>query len=134
MSITVNSLRDHRILHILFTDSWGLADLRSMTATIRTYLDQVEDKTHCIVDLSRPRSIPPGILLQFRDSLLVDHPKSGEFAVVFGTPAVRTFAELAFRLAHFTRVRFFGTEDAAWAYIRSIVASEDNLALSNSAQ
>ncbi len=128
MAVTVDSQKDHRILHIAFTDPWGLAELRSMSDTIRTYLDQANGKTHRLLDLSRPRSIPPGILLQFRDSLVLGHPNNGEFAVVFATPPVRTFAELAFRLAHFTRVRFFGSEDAAWAYLRSVIAADSDLA------
>lgn len=134
MPITVETQRDHRILHVALSDPWGLVELRSMSAALRTYLDQVNHKTHRLLDLSRLRSVPPGTLLHFRDSLVLDHVNNGEFAVIFGTPAVRTFAELAFRLAHFTRVRFFSTEDAAWAYLRTVLAAENDQSRSDPAQ
>jgi hypothetical protein len=134
MPIRVDSQIDHRILQLSFSEPWGLAELRTMSETIRTYLDQANHPTHRLINLSRPRSIPPGILLQFRDSLVLGHPRNGEFAVIFSTPPVRTFAEIAFRLGHFTRVRFFATEDAAWAFLRSVFAAEDDLARSDSSK
>jgi hypothetical protein len=134
MPIRVDSHKDHRILHVSFSDPWGLVDLKLMSEALRAYLDQAKDTTHRVLDLNHPRSIPPGILLQFRDSLVLGHPNNGEFAVIAGSQAVRTFAELAFRLGHFTRVRFFSTEDAAWAYLQSVLAATDDLARSDSSQ
>ena len=134
MPIQVNSHKDRRILHLMFTDPWGLSDLRPMSDMVRMYLDQAGQPTHRLLNLSKPRTIPPGILLQFKDSLALNHPKNGEFAVVFGTPPVQTFAELAFRLAHYSRVRFFSTEDAAWTYLQSVIAAEDDLARTDSSK
>jgi hypothetical protein len=123
MPISVNLSEDRRILHITFNDPWGIADLRSALVATGNYLDAASHNLHRLVDVSRSRRIPPGILPQLRDSFALDHRNNGEFALVGGTTAIRTYVELALRLAHIDRARFFDTEEAAWIYLRTVIAA-----------
>ncbi len=131
MPVLVEHYTDGRILRLTFTEPCGLLDLKLMAAAVQSYLAETTHKVHRLIDVSPIENIPPGILLPFRDSLILDHLNNGEFAVISSTMTGRTFVELAFRLACVTRVRFFDSADAALQFLARKVAEENGNARRN---
>ncbi len=123
MPITLNLVDDGWILHYIDSDPWTAGELLDLNVVTEKYYRDTTHKIHTLTDASKLRTVPSGIL-RARNVPNLSHPNSGEIAIVGAAILVEKISSAMFRIAHFTRVKFFGTEPEAWAYLRDIISRE----------
>src|SRR5258708_37810750 len=125
MPISMQQHDNGRILHYIYTDTWGMRDLEALRPQEKKLFDQATHKIHVLVDAHAIRSAPPGIFKE-RKHVIVTHPNSGFIAVVGAPALIQVLSHQLFKLAHYERVRFFSVaeEPQAWDYLRSLDVGE----------
>jgi len=124
MPASVELRENGRVLYYVFTEPWTLDDMRAVTRKARPLYDAARTKVHVLFDARGMSSLPSG-LLTARNNPDVRHPNSGHIAMVGASPLVHMIAETITRISRFNRIKFFQTEDEAWAYLRQVIADED---------
>lgn len=126
MAIDVDFLENGRIVRVTFSEPLTMADVREAFKKDQLHRDAATNgrKIHALINTQAIRRLPPGVLEGRRSPSLV-HPTSGQVVVVGASPFARTISETVFRLVRFERVQFLDSVDEALAYLRSMIAEED---------
>src|SRR5260221_6479999 len=124
MPITVENREDGRVRYFVITDPWVTNDLVSLYPADRAYRDNAHFTVHTMMNISKMKQIPPGLLAVRVDAPAFFHPHSGYLLMIGAGMFPRVMAETIFKLAHYDRARFFETEEEGWAFIQKVLANE----------
>ncbi len=123
MPASIELCEDGRILHYVFTGPWTLDDMVVVTPQGKAYYDQSSHKIHVLLDVTQARRVPPGVLTA-RNNPDLTHPNSGHIVVVGASGVVKAMGDLIVKAIGTRKVSFHENVDAAWAYLRSLIAEE----------
>ena len=129
MPASFEAREDGHVVFINFSDPLTVGDLYTMFKQDKAHRDQFHQKhpdrkVHLVADSRELKAVPQG-LLQARQSPSLNHPTSGQIAVIGARNLVRALTEAIFRLTRFDRAVFFDNEEDAMAYIRQVIANGD---------
>jgi hypothetical protein len=125
MPASVELCENGRILHYVFTDPWTLAEMDAAAAKAIEYYDKADRKLYVLLDARRMRNVPPGVLRAARTNPDIRHRNSGQIAIVSAAKLVEVMGQTIMRLTHSSKAKFFPEEQAAWVYLRELIAKED---------
>lgn len=125
MPVTLETRENGRVQYYQGTDPWSMKELANLYVNDQSYRDSVNFRVHTMMDLSRCRTLPQGVLSGRTGAPGLDHPRAGYVVLVGFNRLAQALGEMALRLKRFPRARFFDTEEAAWAFLRDVLANED---------
>jgi SpoIIAA-like len=119
-------LRDNgRILQVTFTDPWTVKEMTDHFPEAQQYYDSATHKIHMLIDMQSRVGTQGALRARHAPGLV--HRNSGFIAVAGANALARTLGETVFRLARFDRAKFFDNQEAALAYLRQLIASEETV-------
>lgn len=124
MPITVETREDGHVRYFVITDPWRTSDLIAQYPSDREYRDSVDFTVHMVMNVSKMKQIPPGLLVARKDAPALSHRRSGNLVMIGAGGFARIMAETIFKLAHYDRALFFDSEEEGWQYIRQAIAEE----------
>jgi hypothetical protein len=86
--------------------------------------DQSPFVVHSLIDVTRTRSLPQGIM-RGRSNSSLSHPKAGLMVIVGANMLVKTISNVVAKLAKFDRMIFLDSEEKGWEYLRSKIEREE---------
>lgn len=126
MPIHFELCENERVMYVKISDPWEAADMMALYPIQKEYLDKSTQKLHTLLDMTGAHQMPKNVLRARYNAPSVNHPNSGELALVSTNMLVRSLADIGFRIIQFQHVRFFTEVDAAWKYLRDTIADERN--------
>jgi hypothetical protein len=123
MPTTVALIEDGHIIHYVFADPWTLDDMVLITREGKHFYDRSDHKIHVLLDVSRTRKVPPGILTA-RNNPDMTHPNSGHIAIVGAAGIIKAIGELIVKTTNMSKIGFYTSEQEAWVYLRQLIAKE----------
>jgi hypothetical protein len=124
MGVKLNFYENNRVIELVVQDPWTITELTSLYPEEEHVYATAKHTVYTLVDLTAMQKIPPEALWHRRSPNVVN-PRSGQIVIVGASPFAVAMAETAFRVMRFRRVKFFTTPDAAWNYLREVLADED---------
>ena len=128
MPVTVENREDGHVRYYVVTDPWKTSDLTAHYPGDRAYRDSVDFTVHMVMNVSKMKQIPPGLLAARKDAPALRHHRSGYLIMIGAGGFARVMAETIFKLAHYDRAVFFDTEQEGWDYIRKVLAEQKVMA------
>ena len=125
MPASVELTENGRILHYVFTDPWTIAVMDAVALKATQFYDKADRKLYVLLDARRMRNVPPGVLRAARTNPDIRHKNSGQIAIVAAAKLVEVMGQTIMRLTHSSKAKFFPQEEAAWTYLRELIAKED---------
>jgi hypothetical protein len=126
MPIHFELCENNRVMYVRISDPWEASEMTALYPTQKTYLDLATRKLHTLLDMTDAHQMPKNVLRTRLNAPSVNHPNSGELALVSSNMLVRSLADIGFRISQFQHVRFFTNVDDAWNYLRGAIADERN--------
>src|SRR5439155_7135382 len=123
MPVKQELIENGRILQVTFTDPWTVNEMTALFPQAQQYYDNAHQKIHMLIDM-QSRYGTQGAL-RARQAPGLFHRNSGQIAVAGANALARSLGEAVFRLARFSRARFFDSEADALAYLRQVIAGEE---------
>ncbi len=124
MPISFTIREEGHVFYLVFVDPWTKEDLLKLYEQEQHHIEQSPFQVHSLVNLFQAQHFVQGTLRISRHRGGMDDPRRGRVAVVGASNFLRNLTELIFRTARSNRLRFFVTEDDAWAYLRQIIREE----------
>src|SRR5687767_12776037 len=124
MPIHFELCENDRIMVIRISDPWEAGNMTALYPTQQEYLDKTTQKLHTLLDMTGAQQMPKNVLRARYNAPSVNHPNSGELALVSNNMLIRSLADIGFRIIQFQKVRFFTQVDEAWNHLRSLIAEE----------
>ena len=121
MPVSLETRENGHVQYYVVTDPWTVTDLVSHYPVDKIYRDSVPFKVHTVVNIKDSHQLPPGVMDARRGSAGLT-PTSGLLIVFGANPIAKLLIETAVRLARYSKLRFFDTEDDAWNFIRQWIA------------
>src|SRR5690242_17175707 len=109
MPVTMEIQRDGRLLVWKFSHPWTVEEVASFASEVKNRMDNAPWMIHSLVDLREMKAIPPRVL-SLRNTSTWNHPHSGYTLFLGGSAFAQSLVNTLFRLVHFERIKFFGTE------------------------
>lgn len=123
MPIELQMLHDSRIAHYIFSDPWNPQEMQAVQNSIIPFLDTATGPVHALVDLTRARQDPIG-MLQTRTHPTFKHRNRGYIVLVGPSLLITRLAEVGFKLIGYKDIRFFETAAEGMDFIQSLLATE----------
>jgi hypothetical protein len=114
-----------RILQVTFTDPWTVKEMTDLFPQAQQHYDNTTQKIHLLVNMQSRHGTQGALRARHAPGLV--HRNSGAIAVSGANALARTLGEAVFRLARFDRAKFFDSQEAALAYLRELIASEETI-------
>ena len=124
MPIKLELRENDRVLYYEVTDPWNMNDLRTLYDENKAIRDQHNYTIHAIVNVIKARNIPQNLLNARTYSPDAMHPRAGYIILVGAHSLLQMIAEVASRVMHSDKFRFFETEEEAWTFIRHVIDTE----------
>src|SRR5258707_5048899 len=136
MPVNVEVRENGRVIYFEIADPWTLEEMlagfgKSAAMRDQLYSKNPEAAIHSFIDVHLVKNPPPLGSLRARQSPGLTHASRGEFVVFGANTLTRSLIEMMLKLAHFDKGRFVDDEAEAWAYIRQLIAADDNKSGSN---
>jgi hypothetical protein len=122
MPATMEIRENGRVVYFVFSSPFTTQEMIDTMQKDGEYRNSVPFKVHALLRVELTQ-MPP-MALRGRESPSITHPNSGLFAIVGANSIVRTFAETVIRMTRNKQMRFFDTEEEAWAVVREMIAQE----------
>jgi hypothetical protein len=111
VELSVSELDNAVVLTI--TDPWSVAELSSYYPEIERLMNRSTVKVNTIVDMTRARRPPPGVLSVRLDTPIIHNKNSGRLVIIGASAFVRSLSDVVMRLMHFDRVEFVNSREEA---------------------
>ncbi|HRE49397.1 MAG TPA: hypothetical protein PLD47_16855 [Aggregatilineales bacterium] len=128
MPANLELIEDGRVAYIVFTDPWHMDNLYTNAEMVFKHLNtlsQTSKKCHSLIDMSKMRHIPQGIL-RMRALPGWKHPNNG-IAIVFGASIIVDILLQAMARLLPNQLIITKTEAEARAKLSALLAAEDAL-------
>jgi hypothetical protein len=107
------------------SDPWTVPELQNLYGEIESFMNNSPTKkVHTIVDMTRARRPPPGVLSSRLQTPVIHHPNSGLLVIIGASAFVRSLSDVVMRLMRFNRVQFVETWEDARLLLNSNTAVE----------
>ncbi len=130
MPVTMELIENGRCFRYVFSDPWRMSDFTATFDEARAILDASPYLVHGVVNLLATAKDPMGVLNIRKHPSFSGHPNSGYTVFCHATLLARRVTETALRLSQFKRLKFFNTEEEGLAFVRGLMAEEDQRRLS----
>jgi hypothetical protein len=109
------------VLHVQLKGIATRADLREVEAELQRCLDKTQQPMHLLINLTEMTKL--GIdLKQTKQAIGFTHPKIGRVVLFGGDLATRSLLTILARFTASDRLRYFGSEADAMAYLQKVIA------------
>jgi len=123
MPIELRMIHGNRVAHYIFSDPWQIQDMQTIQNEIMPHLDAATGPVHALVDLTRARQAPVG-MLQTRTHPSFKHKNRGYIVLAGPSLLITRIAEIGFKLIGYSDVRFFENAEDGMAFIERLLAAE----------
>jgi hypothetical protein len=125
MPIIMESRENNRILCIRVADPWTTEDLNILFSQMKPMFERNRRRIYWLVEMTFARGTPPRFLFRLNQESILTHPNFGGAVFVNAGSVMQALLDLATAVFHFKPPRFFRSEDEAWAYLRDLLAHDD---------
>jgi hypothetical protein len=125
MPITVALEEDGRVIRGVLVSPINADDLDLYFAQTQVYYDAAKAPLHGLLNLHGVSTMIPGLIDKGAQSPALTHTMAGLIAVIGAGTTSRLMVEVVLRVVRFTRIKFFSSEAEALAYLRHLIATEN---------
>jgi hypothetical protein len=125
MPIVMEPRDNHRILRVRIADPWTTEDMDGLFAQMWPIFERSHRRVYWLVEMALARTIPSRFLIRLHQEAIMTQPNFGGAVFVNASPVMQALLDVATTIFHLEPVRFFRAEDEAWAYLRGLVACDD---------
>ena len=126
MPVSLDILEQGHVFAVHISDPWTTEELIAIQGRTRPHRASVDFPVHSLLNVKATRTVPPGIL-RARHMPAFSAQGTAYIAVVGGGGLARMMFELVRRLVNFDRVEYFDDETEGLAYLRRLIAAEQNV-------
>ncbi|SRR5258708_7691126 len=124
MPITYHLIEENRVQHMVIAEPWDVEELLPVIRAIVSDLEKQSKTTHILVDIRQAKHVPIGVLGRIRHEMRPGHPRRGHTVIVGGVVLFREVFRYLASYYRYDRLKMFGDEDEAFAYVRKLIADE----------
>jgi hypothetical protein len=124
MPVIMSTSEPENAVVLTITDPWSVPELSDLYPEIERLMETSAKPVNTIVDMSKARRPPPGVLSVRLDTPIIHHANSGLLIIVGASAFVRSLSDVVMRLMRFNRVQFVESREDARLLLSSDSAVE----------
>lgn len=126
MPTQMELIEDGHIINSALVAPWTLEDLFAAWRQEEELRNGAPIRIHSILDVSRARPAPRGLVTHLRQSPSFAHSTKGIIIIVGASVFTRALMDIAMRITGHKDIKFMDSREEALTYLRAIIVKEKN--------
>lgn len=127
MPTKMELIEDGHIIESALIAPWTLEDLFAAWKQEAAIRDASSIRVHSILDVSRARPAPRGLVTQLRNSPSFSHRTKGVIIIIGSSIFTRALMDIVMKVTKHDDIRFMSSREDALTYLRGVIATESPL-------